>query len=90
MNNAGKIFIGFLTGLTAGAITGLLLAPEKGTDTRKLIADRAKTLSDKAKSFSDEVTPRVEKAFETVTEYANKVFKKDKTNSTVEPEPMNN
>jgi len=31
----GKTFIGFLTTAAAGVVTGLLLAPKKGKDTRK-------------------------------------------------------
>lgn len=40
-NNSIQILFGFLAGAAAGAIAGILLAPDKGTNTRKNISDRA-------------------------------------------------
>jgi gas vesicle protein len=34
MNNSGKNFIWFLTGLSAGALLGILFAPDEGRNTR--------------------------------------------------------
>ena len=41
-----KVYLGFLAGATAGAIAGILLAPETGKDTRKNIANKASQLKD--------------------------------------------
>lgn len=41
MDSNQKAVFGFLLGLTAGAVAGLLLAPEAGTDTRRKLSDRA-------------------------------------------------
>ena len=41
--------VALLAGLAVGAVLGVLFAPEKGSDTRTLIADKAKDLSDAAK-----------------------------------------
>ncbi len=38
-SNAGKILLGFILGAAAGAVAGILLAPEKGEVTRQNIAD---------------------------------------------------
>ena len=47
----GKAFFSLLTGLAAGAALGLLLAPEKGTETRKKV--RAK-LDEWEKAFAED------------------------------------
>lgn len=41
MNDAGKILLSFFVGATAGAVTGLLLAPEKGDKTREKLVNEA-------------------------------------------------
>ena len=39
-----KVLIGTLSGVVAGVAIGLLVAPEKGSDTRQKIADTAESL----------------------------------------------
>jgi Gas vesicle protein len=41
MNANTKVILGILGAVAAGAIIGLLLAPEKGTETRKKISTKA-------------------------------------------------
>ena len=54
MDNTGKTILAFLAGLTAGAIGGLLLAPESGEETRKRLNDSADNLiKDLEKSWED-------------------------------------
>jgi len=43
----GKVLLGVLAGVAAGAAIGVLLAPAKGTDTRKKLAKNATELKDK-------------------------------------------
>lgn len=45
----GKIVLGVLAGVAAGAIAGILFAPAKGTDTRKKIADKGEEFVDNLK-----------------------------------------
>ena len=46
MESNGKLIMALLAGAAAGVIVGLLLAPEKGSDTRTKLADSAKKLAD--------------------------------------------
>ncbi|MFD2514501.1 YtxH domain-containing protein [Pontibacter locisalis] len=45
-SGGGAVAMGLIAGAAAGAIAGLLLAPEKGTVTRKKVADSASKLGD--------------------------------------------
>ena len=46
-----KTILGFLTGIAMGIGIGILLAPDKGSESRKKIADAASDFFDKLKSF---------------------------------------
>jgi len=74
--NTGKIVLGTMAGLAIGAIAGILLAPEKGSTTRKKIMDKTAdsveeliskfdefrdSLSDKIKSSKNDAEDLVEK-----------------------------
>ena len=41
MSNEGNTVLGILAGTAIGAVLGILYAPDKGTNTRKKIADQA-------------------------------------------------
>lgn len=56
MKSSSKFLIGFIAGAAAGAIAGILLAPDKGSETRKKVAEKAKKLkTDFEKGFSGQV-----------------------------------
>ncbi|WP_374950544.1 YtxH domain-containing protein [Mucilaginibacter sp.] len=49
-----KTLLGFLAGAAVGALAGILLAPDKGSETRKKIGQKTNDLGDSLKgSFSD-------------------------------------
>jgi gas vesicle protein len=50
MNNSGKIIAAAAAGIAAGAVLGILFAPDKGSETRKKITDQGKKLADDVKS----------------------------------------
>lgn len=47
--NVSKILLSFLAGAAAGAALGILLAPDKGTNTRQKIKDKFEDIGDKIK-----------------------------------------
>ena len=50
----GKVALGILAGLATGTVLGILFAPEKGTDTRKKIANKSKdSLEDLKTKYND-------------------------------------
>ena len=49
MKNSSKILIALGTGMAIGGIFGLLFAPDKGSETRKKIADAGNKISEKIK-----------------------------------------
>jgi gas vesicle protein len=67
--STGKMLAGFIIGAAVGAVAGILFAPDKGSVTRKKIADKAKetgedikeTISGKFEEAKDFVTERIEK-----------------------------
>ncbi|MBK8703077.1 MAG: YtxH domain-containing protein [Saprospiraceae bacterium] len=69
MNN-GKLLLGILAGLAAGAAMGILFAPDKGASTRKKITNKGDAyLNELGNKFSDLIDGVVKK-IETVKEDA--------------------
>jgi gas vesicle protein len=44
--NTGKVLLGLIAGFTAGATLGIILAPDKGSETRKLFSHKPAEASD--------------------------------------------
>jgi len=49
MNKYSKIGLAFVAGAAVGAIAGLLFAPDKGSETRRKMADKAREWKDDMK-----------------------------------------
>jgi gas vesicle protein len=75
-NEFGAFMSGLLLGGIAGAITALLLAPQSGEETRKVIIDKSLELKDKAIETVEDARQQAEKAAEdarlAAQEYAQK------------------
>lgn len=57
MANFSKGFtFGLLTGAIAGSITAILLAPDKGSNTRSRVSYRLQTYADELRSLIDELS----------------------------------
>lgn len=54
MNENGKVVTALLAGLAAGAVLGLLFAPDKGSETRDKIGDSLADLGEALKERADE------------------------------------
>jgi len=74
--SSGKVLLGILSGVAAGALLGILFAPEKGADTRKKIVkkgeDYATDLRDKFNGFLDNITEKFEEVKENVSGFVEK------------------
>ncbi|MFV0377986.1 MAG: YtxH domain-containing protein [Mangrovibacterium sp.] len=80
--SSGKVILGFLAGAAAGAVLGILFAPDKGSETRKKIADKGEELVDGAKEkvskLMDDLHAQVDSAKEKVKDLESKLHKKAK------------
>lgn len=72
--NTGKLLLGVLAGVAAGAILGILFAPDKGSVTRKKIAKRgedyADAMKDKFNDIIEGVTEKFGQMKEEISEFA--------------------
>lgn len=90
--SSGKVFLGLLAGAAAGAFAGILLAPAKGSRTRKRILKKAENykeaLKDKFDEFVDSINEKVDKVKDEVSDFAEKKMAKpeepEKKGKTVE------
>lgn len=64
--DTGKVVLGALAGLATGAILGILFAPEKGSVTRKNIADKGKNTADDLKNKYNDLIDKLTSKLETV------------------------
>ena len=66
--NSSKLVLGLLGGFAAGALIGVLFAPEKGCDTRKKIAGKGKNLSDDLKTKFEDLYENVTHKFDAISQ----------------------
>jgi len=71
MNNSAKIIAALAAGVLAGAVIGVLFAPDKGSETRKKVSEEGKKLAqslkeklNKMKEKSDEVASNIQESID--------------------------
>ncbi|HZL08968.1 MAG TPA: YtxH domain-containing protein [Prolixibacteraceae bacterium] len=80
--NSGKLVLGLLAGLAAGATLGILFAPEKGSKTRKKIARVGEDYVDEAKDKLNDLLEDLSTKMDGVKKKAKDMVKE--TKATVE------
>jgi gas vesicle protein len=74
--SSSKILVGFLAGAAVGALAGILFAPDKGSNTRKKIANKTGDITDSVKNsfgnFIDGVKETYSGAKENAEEFGDK------------------
>jgi gas vesicle protein len=64
--SSGKVILGVLVGMAAGAVLGILFAPDKGTETRRKIAEAGEDYVDVVKEKFNQVVDSMNEKFEKV------------------------
>jgi gas vesicle protein len=75
--SSGKVFLGLLAGLAAGALLGVLFAPDKGSATRKKLSKKGEDYTDAFNEFLDTVSEKLDDVQEEVSDITEK--RKSKT-----------
>jgi len=60
MNNSSKLLLAFAAGAVAGAVAGILLAPDKGSETRRKMREGGEKLADDLRQRFEEAKARFE------------------------------
>jgi gas vesicle protein len=70
--SSGKVLLGVLAGVAAGALLGILFAPEKGSTTRRKIVSKGEEYVDDLKEKFGEFVDKVADKFESAKEEVKK------------------
>jgi gas vesicle protein len=76
--STGKVLLGVMAGIAAGATLGILFAPDKGSSTRKKISKKGDEYADELKEKFNEFSDSMSKKYESVKEQASRLVKKGK------------
>jgi len=74
--STSKVLLGFLAGAAAGALAGVLLAPDKGSATRKKITGKAGDITDSIKSSFNDFIDGLKETYSNVKDDAEELGEK--------------
>jgi gas vesicle protein len=77
--DTGKVLLAGLAGVAAGAVLGILFAPEKGSRTRKQILNRGTDYADDIKEKFEDIIDSITEKYEAAMHDAEDVVSKGKT-----------
>ena len=80
--SSGKILLGVLAGVAAGALLGVLFAPDKGWNTRKRISKKADDYMDGLREKFDEFIDTISTKMEEVKDEVSDITEQDTTKAT--------
>lgn len=73
MNNSEGNVLSFIAGIAIGALIGVLVAPDKGENTRTRISEKSKDLKKDMENQGEVMKRRIEKATERAIERIDKI-----------------
>ena len=75
---SSKLLTGFFVGAAAGAVLGILFAPDKGSETRKKIADKSGEWGDNLKNKFNEMGEVLAEKYDSIRGEAKNILNKGK------------
>ena len=76
--SSSKLLSGILLGAAAGAVLGILFAPDKGTETRKKIAQKGGDFKDTVRNKFNELGEAISEKYDSIRGEANDMMDKGK------------
>lgn len=76
---AGKVLLGILAGVAAGAVVGILFAPDEGMKTRKKIVDKSDDYAEGLKNKFDQFIGSLNKKYQTTVHDVENIVAKGKS-----------
>lgn len=76
--SAGKVLLGLLAGVAAGATLGILFAPEKGAVTRKRIAKKGDDYVEELESKFNDLVEGINSEYKSVKDKASRMMQDGK------------